>query len=111
MRFDAFEVALEIIRAIRKLMDQVARYDRDLADQMRRAVSSIALNVSEGAKRAGRDRAHSFRVAAGSANEVRAGLLVAEAFGYVTREAIAVGLELIDRELGMLWRLSNPRVP
>jgi len=109
MRFDTFEVAIEIIRTIRALIDQIARHDRDLADQVRRAVSSIALNVSEGTKRAGRDRAHSFRVAAGSANEVRAGLLVAEAFGYVSREAIAAGLELIDRELAMLWRLNNPR--
>ena len=109
MRFDAFEVALEMIRAIHKVMDQIARQDRDLAEQIRRAVSSIALNVSEGTKRTGRDRAHSYRVAAGSANEVRAGLLVAEAFGYVTREAIARGLELIDRELAMLWRLNNPR--
>ena len=40
---------LETITALRPLAAQVARKDADLGRQLRRATSSIALNVAEGA--------------------------------------------------------------
>jgi four helix bundle protein len=107
MAFDALTVAIEIVAALREPVARLARSDRELADQIRRAASSVALNVSEARRREGRDRAHLFRVAAGSAAEVRAALDVAQAWGHVDGAVLAAARALLDRELAMLWRLTH----
>jgi four helix bundle protein len=65
-------VSLKLIASLRPLLPLIARRDRDLEplDQVRRAATSVASNVSEGNRRVGKDRLHLFRVAAGSAAEV-----------------------------------------
>jgi len=107
MGFHAYEVSLEMIGAVGPVIDRIARRDRDLADQMRRAASSVPLNIAEGSRRLGRDRLQCYRIAAGSADELRAALRVAQAWGYV--EAPAPSFELLDREVAMLWRLARAR--
>ena len=107
--FHALEVALEIVSALREVIAKLRQLDKDLADEVRRAAKSVALNVAEGSRRVGRDRPHSYSIAAGSADEVRTALRVAKAFGYLDDAEIARPLELIDRELAMLWRLVRPR--
>jgi four helix bundle protein len=109
MAFDALTIALELIAALREPLTTIRRADRDLAEQLRRAASSVALNISEARRREGRDRSHLFRVAAGSAAEARAALDVACAWGYVDNAAMARARSLMDRELAMLWRLTHPR--
>jgi four helix bundle protein len=106
-RFLAFDAALALVRCVRGPIEQVATRDRSLADQLRRAASSVPLNVSEGNRRTGKDRIHLWRVAAGSADEVRAALLVAEAWGYLDQDAIAEALDRIDQMLAILWRLTH----
>jgi four helix bundle protein len=106
-QFDAYQVSLELIPALRPLVAAVALHDRSLADQLRRAGSSVPLNVAEGARRAGRDRQHAYRIAAGSAAEVRAALSVAHGWGYVAPEQAQVADALLDRVLALLWRLTH----
>ncbi len=106
--FHVYEVAKELARAVRGLIERIERRDRPLADQARRAIQSVLLNVREGNRRAGRDRLHSFRIAAGSADELVGALDVAEVMGYLALTDIAVPLELADRVLAMLYRLANP---
>jgi four helix bundle protein len=65
------------------------------------------LNLAEGNRRTGKDRRHFFRIAAGSANEVRTALRVAEAWGYVEAKAITRALGLLDQTLAMLWKLTH----
>jgi hypothetical protein len=50
---------------------------------------------------------HLYRIAAGSAEETRTHLRVALAWGWVTKVDIEVPMALIDRQLGMLWRLMH----
>ena len=107
MRFDAFEVSLQTIHALRGPLARLARQDPDLGSQVKRAASSVCLNLSEGNKRTGKDKIHHFRIASGSAAEVRAALRVAEAFGYLEPETLAPSLQLLDRVLAMLWRLTR----
>jgi len=104
-RFEAYEVALELVAVLRPVLDQLAKRDRNLVDQLRRAAASVVLNLAEGARRAGRDRLHFYRIAAGSAAEVRAALAVARAWGNLAPDS---GVEaLLDRVLAMLWRLTH----
>ena len=107
--FHVYEVAKELARAVRPLIERIDRRDRSLADQARRAAQSVMLNVREANRRAGRDRAHSFRIAAGSADEVVGALDVAEVMGHVAAADLAAPLALADRVLAMLYRLVNPR--
>jgi len=107
--FHVYEVAKELARAVRGLIERIERRDRSLADQGRRAIQSVILNIREGNRRAGRDRAHSFRIAAGSADELVGALDVAEVMGYLASGDIVAPLVLADRVLAMLYRLANPR--
>ena len=106
-RFDVYEVSLELVGAMRPVVERVKLHDRDLALQLRRATSSVPSNIGEGARRAGRDRTQFFRIAAGSANEVRSELSVALAWGDISAEMIQPALALLDRVLAMLWRLTH----
>jgi len=108
-QFEAYTVALEIIRELRPLIGRISKQDRDLAKQVKRAGSSLALNLREGNRRRGGDRTHQFSIAAGSADEVVAALDVSEAWGYLSSSSVEQVRELLDRELAMLWRLTHPR--
>ena len=74
---------------------------------IRRAGSSDAQNFAEGRRRAGKDKLHHYRIAAGSADEIAAALRVAEAWGYLDAATIREPLELIDRVLAMTWKLTH----
>jgi four helix bundle protein len=107
MNFDAYTVSLEVIRALRKIMPKIQQRSSSSANQMERAASSIAQNLREGCRRVGKDRIHHWRIAAGSADEVRACLDVAEAWGWVGPSDISEALALVDRVLAMTWRMTH----
>ena len=107
MCFQTLELSLEIIHNLRKPVHKLRNCDDKLADQIRRAGSSISLNLAEGNRRVGKDRQHFWRIAAGSADEVRTALRVAEAWGYLGASEIGQPLELLDSCLAMLWRLTH----
>jgi four helix bundle protein len=83
---DVLEHAFEVITLARPVVEAVARRDRELGSQLRRALSSVALNLAEGlATEAGNARLR-FETARGSLCEAKAGLRVAVAWGYVSAE-------------------------
>ena len=97
---------LETLTTIQPITDQIAKVDSDLARQMRRASSSIALNVAEGQFSRGKNRACRYHTALGSARETLACIEVAHAMGYVRdvpRETVA----RFDRIIGTLMKLVN----
>ena len=110
--FIAYEVSIDLIRSLRELLPIIKRQDRDLADQIHRAATSVALNVAEGARfTTGNARRH-FEIAQGSAMEVKSGLDVADAWGWVADSTEP--RRVLDRLLALLWRLTrgsrcNPR--
>ena len=107
MTFIAFDVSLEMIRRLRTLLDLIQTRDGSLANQLRRAAASVPLNLSEGRRRRGKDRLHFYRIAAGSADETRACLLVADAWGYIKPGDADEVLGFLDRICGMTWRLTH----
>ena len=109
MAFETEEIALAFIRALRELIFAIAKHDRDLADQLKRAANGAALQPSEARRREGRDCAHLYRVANGSASEARTALRVAVAWGYLEPRETAEAEQLADRLVAITWRLAHPR--
>jgi len=77
--------AIQCCAAVGRIVSQVERRDGALANQMRRAIASVALNISEGSGSQGENRNARYFNALGSAREVGTALEVAVAFGYVAR--------------------------
>ncbi len=96
---------LDAIRAMRPLLTAIQRRDIDLARQLRRAASSVVLNLAEGSGSFGGVRTQRYRTALGSARETMSCLRVAEAFGYI--EALpAPLLGTLNRVIGTLVRVA-----
>jgi four helix bundle protein len=104
--FQVLDITIVAIETLRPVVAVVRRHDRDLGEQLRRALSSVALNIAEGNRSEGGNRLSRFSNAAGSNAEVRTGLRVAVAWGYVTDEDIRGGEDLLDRIAAMLHRLG-----
>jgi four helix bundle protein len=105
--FDAYEISLALARSLRPHLKRLRSCDSSLTNQLTRAMTSVPLNLSEGRQRAGKDRIHLFRIAAGSVAEVRACLDTAEALGYIGQSDVADSMALIDRMQAMCWRLTH----
>jgi four helix bundle protein len=103
------KVALEAVAALRPLVGPIRRQDKSLADQVRRAASSMLLNIAEAEySDPGNSRARLYN-AAGSANETVAALEVALAWRYIEPDAADQALALLDRVKAILWRLNHCR--
>ena len=107
MRFEALELSIDLIALLGEPVRTLARRNPDLHRQLRKSLSSVPLNVAEGAGRVGRDREHHFRIAYGSLLESHAALRAAVAWGDLTREAITPALPTLDRLRGILWGLGG----
>ena len=105
--FVAYEVSVELVHALRPLVPEVEKADKDLADQMRRAASSVVLNLAEGQRSAKGNRHKHYSIAHGSANEVKAALELACAWGIVVDARRQ--RDILDRLLGLLWGLTHSR--
>ena len=97
-----YPVVLETLSQLRTAL--VERRDSDLCRQLRRASTSIVLNLAEGSYSRGRGRAARYHTALGSARETLACLEAAHALGYVTALDADVVAKL-NRVIGTLVRL------
>ena len=88
-----YETMIEVLRGLVPVAMAIERSDRDLARQLRRASSSVALNISEGSGSSAGTRKERYRNALGSAREVAACVEVARAWRYA--EVPAEGLRQI----------------
>jgi four helix bundle protein len=90
------EHSLSVVAMARPLVEAVRRRDRDLASQLRRAISSISLNLSEGFGASGGNARVRFETALGSVNEATTGVRLAVAWGYVSDNAVKATLESLQ---------------
>ena len=109
-RFVARDVTFQAVEAAAPLLARIARHDKDLHVQIRRALQSAALNVAESQYSDAGNRRARLHTAAGSANEARAGLQLAVAFGYLAALDAAAADRLLDRAIGLYWGLTRRRV-
>jgi four helix bundle protein len=109
MGFHVSEVSFELIDELRPIVEQVRRRERSLADQLVRAANSIVLNIEEArGVELGNQRLR-FMTASGSARETRAALRLAVRWRLVPETQAVAALDLLERILAMLWRLTKGR--
>ncbi|HEY1958643.1 MAG TPA: four helix bundle protein [Polyangiaceae bacterium] len=96
-----YQDALALCREAGRVAKEVERFDCDLARQLRRAGTSVPLNIAEGSGSFGGHRRQRYFSALGSAREVVACFDVAEAMGYVASVDARVR-ELADIVIGTL---------
>jgi four helix bundle protein len=93
-----YTTVLEMLTGLRPVVAEIETRDKDLGRQLRRAATSVALNMQEGGGSSGGTRRERYRNALGSARETGACLDAAVALGY---------LESVDA--GLLDRLDHVR--
>ena len=99
--------AIQAAEGLRPLLPVIRKRDKDLFDQVRRAMNSVVLNIAEAdGNDSGTARAR-FATACGSAKEVRAGLQLASAYGYIGQIRLAEVDTALDEVCAMSWRLSG----
>ena len=78
-----YDVSLEVVRKLVPIVAEIERRDGDLAKQLKRARSSIPLNIAEGSHARGARRNLHYGYAKGSAQESIAILETAVASQYI----------------------------
>ena len=106
-RFQLVHHVTALISLARPLVEAIHRADRDLASQVRRALSSTGLNIAEAfGNDAGNARLR-FRTARGSLYEAQAGIQIAIAWGHIAEEQAQATLELLDSLGARVYELSK----
>jgi len=99
--------ALQAATGLREIMPLIRKRDRSLFEQVHRAMNSVVLNIAEAdGNDLGTSKAR-FSSACGSAKEVRAGLQLAVAYGYVASSTASKVDTALDEVCAMSWRLSG----
>ena len=78
-----YKVAVEMCRDAGRIARLIEKHDRDLAQQLRRAATSVVLNIAEGSGSYAGHRKQRYHTALGSAHEVIAIYDAAEAMQYI----------------------------
>lgn len=101
-----YNITIDIARDAARAANTIAQYDSDLARQLRRAATSIPLNVAEAAGSTGGNRRQRYATALGSAYEVRACLDVATAMDYIAG-LDHDQLDKLDRIIATLFKVCR----
>ena len=98
-----YHVVLGVLKQLQPALRRIELRDRDLARQLRRCSSSVALNLAEGIYSRGNNRAARYHSALGSARETLACLEVAVVCSYVQQDASLH--DQLDRVVATLVKL------
>jgi four helix bundle protein len=98
-----YAVAVVVVARLNELIVQIKEHDRDLAEQLKRARSSVTLNISEGSSARGGKRNLHYSYAKGSACECVAILETAVAAEYIERPNEDL-LAMLRQIIGTLYK-------
>lgn len=101
------ELSLEFIEALVPLMPRIRQRDKALEDQLRRAASSIGLNITEAAFSDPGNKRARFHTAAGSAREAQHALRQAIAWRHVRATEAERALGIVRRIVAVLWKITS----
>ena len=102
-------VAIAMAKSVCLLSRKVQVHDPDLARQMRKASTSVPLNMAEGWHAFGGNRRARFDTAMTEARETIACLDLSAALGYLSDGEVAADLDRADHIVAVLWKLSRRR--
>ena len=105
MPFAAYDISLDLMRALRAPLALIRARNADLFKQLDRAADSVHQNLCEAGGRFGDDRTRMFRYAYGSLREVRGSLELAVIKGWLDGHEPAHALA--NRLGGLLFRLAK----
>jgi len=107
-KLDVYRCATEFLALAVSLSQDVPRGNAQILDQLRRAATSIPLNIAEAAGRTGEaDAARAYAIARGSAMECAAILDALAILKVVEPSDHERGLELLARVVQMLTKLCR----
>jgi four helix bundle protein len=101
----AYVVAVQLLKELRPIVEAIAKHDSNLAGQLRRAATSVVLNLGEGQRRVAGNQRRAFEVAHGEAREALSCLDAADGWGWVVDDRAA--RKTLDRLLGLCWGLTR----
>ncbi len=104
---DAYRIALQLVAQLSPLIPRIARYDKDIAGQLKRALPKIPQNIAEAMRRLGNDRSHLLTVALGSTDEVRTVVDITAGALILTAAEARAADQLADRVCAMTYRLHQ----
>jgi len=99
--------AIQAAEGLRQVMPVLRKRDRSLFDQIHRAMNSVVLNIAEADGNDPGTAKARFSSACGSAKEVRAGLQLAVAYGYLASSSVRRVDSALDEVCALSWRLSG----
>jgi four helix bundle protein len=107
-RLDVYQRSVEFVALSVELTNRASRGSGPILEQLRRAATSIPLNIAEAAGRTGRaDVARCYAIARGSAMECAAILDTLRILQVVEPDRYQSGLELLERIVAMLTKLCR----
>ncbi len=107
LRYEVLEQVVSVVTICRPLVELIKHKDRDLASQLRRALSSAGLNAAEAFGNSSGNARLRFLAAKGSLYEAQAGIQIAVAWGYLSHEQTSAALNAIDKLAGRVYGLAR----
>ena len=105
-RMDVYNLTIDVVALADEVVNDLPRGRAHMADQLRRACTSIALNIAEGAGEfAGDKKARFYRMAKRSATECAAVLDVCRRLDLASVKQLDAGRHLLLRIVSMLIQL------
>lgn len=105
----AIELMRELLPLLGKLIHQLRRHDRALADQLRRAATSVLLNLAEAEGNQGGHRQQRLQSAYGSCREAREAVFISKTWRFIPQADAEHAEQVLDRVGAMTWRWMHPR--
>jgi four helix bundle protein len=105
----AYDVSLQVVRALPPIVERIRKHDLNLAKQLVDAINSTVQNLAEGSRHRAGNKRLKFDIAFGEAQEVKASLDLALAWGYTTDDRAA--REPLMRLLALCWGLTHGPKP
>ena len=107
-KMDVYNVAVEFVALAEEIAEELPRGRAYLADQLRRAATSVVLNIAEGAGEfSGEEKARFYRMARRSATECAAAIDVCRRLNLPNDASLDAGRKLLLRIVSMLIALTN----
>ena len=103
-----YPVILEWLESLPPVIGAIRRHDSNLADQLRRSSTAVALNVAEGSGACGGDKRRAYRIALREMREAVACLQIAVRLQYLAGATCPADLDRQSRIVATLVRLARP---